>query len=234
MKKVLSKLWVMVTLIAVSVVLLGTYVYLLARPISYGMWYSASENAGVEGGNVEVTMSVKFIDGKRALLKTTTEGVDMEIEMWYINDGSRICLTANPTSVMAEEEFDTMVEGLKADEAEWNAIWNGEADPESFGAMYNIGAFNMRSNVAGYGAEDQDNLVCDGAISLALIMGMIEIALITFAVLSVIYYIKGKKAVVTTSGDAQKTEEIANLEKVEETPLTDVESLDKAEEKKEE
>ena len=216
MSKFLSKLWVMVTLIAVSVVLLGTYVYLLARPISYGMWYSASANTGVEGENAELDLSIKFIDGKKLVAKASSRGTVAETEMWYINNGKQVFfLTDGATYEMTEETFDAMVEQLKAEEAEWNALWSGEADP-GMGFAYNISAFNMKANIAGIEQADQDNLVCDGAISLAVIMGIIEIAFITFAVLSVIYYIKGKKVVVTTANEEKVEEVVVTEEKKEE------------------
>lgn len=217
MSKFLSKLWVMVTLIAVSVVLLGTYVYLLARPISYGMWYSASANTGVEGENAELDLSIKFIDGKKLVAKVSSGGTVAETEMWYINNGDQVFfLTDGATYEMNEETFDAMVEQLKAEEAEWNALWSGEADPMDMGFAYNISAFNMKANIAGIEQADQDNLVCDGAISLAVIMGIIEIAFITFAVLSVIYYIKGKKVVVTTASEEKVEEVVVTEEKKEE------------------
>ena len=213
MSKFLSKLWVMITLVAVSTVLLGVYIYVLARPISYGMWYSASANMGVEGENAEIDLSIKFIDGKKLVAKASSGGTVAETEMWYINNGDQVFfLTKGATSVMTEETFDAMVEQLKAEEAEWNALWSGEADPMDMGIAYNMSAFNMKSNVAGIEQADQDNLVCGGAITFAVIMGIIEIAFITFAVLSVIYYIKGKKVVVTTASEEEKVEEVVVTE----------------------
>ena len=213
MSKFLSKLWVMVTLIAVSVVLLGTYVYLLARPISYGMWYSASTNTGAEGENAEIDLSIKFINGKKLVAKVSSGGTVVETEMWYINNGDQVFFFTEDaaTSTMTEETFDAMVEQLKAEEAEWNTLWSGEADP-GMGIAYNISAFNMKANIADIEQADQDNLVCGGAITFAVIMGIIEIALITFAVLSVIYYIKGKKVVVATASEEEKVEEVVVTE----------------------
>ena len=216
MSKFLSKLWVMITLVAVSTVLLGVYIYALARPISYGMWYRTSANTGVEGENAEYDLSIKFINGKKLVAKVSSGGTVAETEMWYINNGKQVFfLTRGATSVMNEETFDAMVEQLKAEEAEWNALWSGEADP-GMGVVYNISAFNMKSNVAGIEQADQNNLVCGGAITFAVIMGIIEIALITFAVLSVIYYIKGKKVVVTTASEEKVEEVVVTEEKKEE------------------
>ena len=157
-------------------------------------------------------MSFKFINDKKLVAKMSSGGTVVEAEMWYINNGKQVFfLNEGATSTMTEEAFDAVVKELKAEEAEWNALWNGGADP-GMGTAYNISAFNMKPNVAGIEQADQNNLVCGGAISLAAIMGIIEIALITFAVLSVIYYIKGKKVVVTTASEEEKVEEVVVTE----------------------
>ena len=217
MSKFLSKLWVMITLVAVSTVLLGVYIYALARPISYGMWYSYSHVEKVsEDQSVTIEMSYKFINDKKLVAKVSSGGTVAETEMWYINNGKQVFfLTDDATLTMNEETFDAMVEQLKAEEAEWNALWSGEADP-GMGIAYNMSAFNMKANVAGIEQADQNNLVCGGAIAFAVIMGIIEIALITFAVLSVIYYIKGKKVVVTTASEEKVEEVVVTEEKKEE------------------
>ena len=233
MKKFLSKLWVMATLVAVSVVLLGLYMYMTIRPVSYGMWYTYSQTTEESGTQYTLEMSIKFIDEKRLVIKISSDDGSIETNSWYVKNGGQVLINGNMSEESkSEEEFDAYLEDLRNNEEMWNAVWNGE--DTIYGSVFYVNAFKLTPHTATPVEGEDEAMSCSGAVWYAVVMGIVEVALVTFAVLSVIYYIKGKKAVVTTSGDTQKTEEIANLEKVEETPLTDVESLDKAEEKKEE
>ena len=216
MSKFLSKLWVMVTLVAVSVVLLGSYLYMVARPISYGMWYSYSHVEEVsEGQSTTIEMSFKFINDKKLLYKVSNESNVTEIEMWYVKNGRQVLISFGEeaaTETTTEEEFDAQLETLKEDKELWNAIWSGEEIPG--GTVLNASAFKLTPHTVSSSSEGSDDAMsCSGAVWYAVIMGIVEVALITFAVLSVIYYIKGKKVVVTAGmGEQEKVEEVASSE----------------------
>ena len=210
MSKFLSKLWVMVTLVAVSVVLLGSYLYMVARPISYGMWYSYSNAVEVsEGQSTTIEMSFKFINDKKLLLKMSNESDVTEIEMWYVKNGRQVLIFfegSASTETTTEEEFDAQLETLKEDKELWNAIWSGEEIPE--GTVFNASAFKLTPHTATPVEGEDEAMSCSGSVWYAVIMGIVEVALITFAVLSVIYYIKGKKVVVATNAVEQEQAEV--------------------------
>ena len=214
MSKFLSKLWVMITLIAVSIVLLGVYIYVLARPISYGMWYSYSHVEEVsEGQSTTIEMSFKFINDKKLLFKVSNESNVTEIEMWYVKNGRQVLFSfeGTATETTPEEEFDAQVKKLKEDKDLWNAVWSGEET--SWGTVLNASAFKLTPHTATPVEGEDEAMSCSGAVWYAVIMGIVEVALITFAVLSVIYYIKGKKVVVTASmGEQEKVEVVASSE----------------------
>lgn len=215
MSKFLSKMWVMVTLVAVSVVLLGLYLYMVARPISYGMWYSYSHVEEVsEGQSTTIEMSFKFINDKKLLFKVSNESNVTETEMWYVKNGRQVLISFGEeaaTETTTEEEFDAQLETLKEDKELWNAIWSGEEIPG--GTVLNASAFKLTPHTATPVEGEDEAMSCSGAVWYAVIMGIVEVALITFAVLSVIYYIKGKKVVVTAGmGEQEKVEEVASSE----------------------
>ena len=219
MSKFLSKLWVMVTLVAVSVVLLGLYLYMVARPISYGMWYSYSNAVEVsEGQSTTIETSFKFINDKKLLFKVSNESNVTETEMWYVKNGRQVLVIFNEeavTETTTEEEFDAQVETLKEDKELWNAIWSGEEIPG--GTVFNASAFKLTPHTVSSSSEGSDEAMsCSGSVWYAVIMGIVEVALVTFAVLSVIYYIKGKKVVVTTASEEKVEEVVATEEKKEE------------------
>ena len=65
-----------------------------------------------------------------------------------------------------------------------------------------INAFKMQSEPL------PDALVCNGAIVFAVVFGVFELALIVFAVLSVVFYIKGKKGQSQTQQESAQDVEI--------------------------
>lgn len=189
MKKFLSKLPVMIVFLVLSVACLGVYIGLLARPVSYNMAYTLNititeENQEVYGEPVgtEIKGSYKVVDDTRmqSVMQTGEQEAE-EIEMRIIRNGNKILLIP---ITMTDEEYNQFVEEAKADEEQWNATWNDEANNP---LIMTVNAFKMQSEVL------PDDLVCNGAIVFAVVFGVFELALIVFAVLSVIFYIKGKK-----------------------------------------
>ena len=91
-----------------------------------------------------------------------------------------------PEGVSSEEEYEALVEALKADKKEWDALWSGEGEGMP---VFNVNAFNINVNIEGVEME----FVCTGAIVFASVFGVIEVALITFAILSTIFFTKSNK-----------------------------------------
>lgn len=196
MKKFLSKLPVMIVLLVLAVAVLGLYIGMLARPVSYGMTYAYSETISEEDATLETpagtTVSVKFeiVSDERAYMTMGTySGIDMQeikTSVWIIRNGDKIAFIVEG---MTEEEYRQGVDDLKANEAEWNAFW--ENADGSNPIITNVSAFKM--TMPSDAGEEPVSMTCTGAIVFTVIMGVVEIALIAFAVLSVVFFVLKKK-----------------------------------------
>lgn len=204
MKKSLSKLPVMIVFLVLSVACLGVYIGLLARPVSYNMAYTLNititeENQETYGEPVGTKIKGSYIvvdDTRMQSVMQTGDSEPEEVEMRIIRNGNKILLIP---ITMTDEEYNQMVEEAKADEEQWNAIWNDDTNNP---LIMTINAFKMQSEPL------PDALVCNGAIVFAVVFGVFELALIVFAVLSVVFYIKGKKGQSQTQQESAQDVEI--------------------------
>lgn len=196
MKKFLSKLPVMIVLLVLAVAILGLYIGMLVRPVSYGMTYAYTETISEEDATLDTpagtTVSVEFeiVSDERAYMTAGTySGIDMQeikTSVWIIRNGDKIAIIMN---TMTEEEYRQSVDALKANEEEWNAFWeNGD---NSSVIVRDVNAFKM--TMPADPGEEPMSMTCDGAIVFAVIMGVVEVALIAFAVISTIFFVKAKK-----------------------------------------
>lgn len=190
MKKFLSKMPVMAVLLVLALGGLGLYIGLLARPVSYGMPYTYSqtlEGTGYEevDGQTQV-MTINFKSGKQVTMFNKIGEESGSMDFWYVQNGNKVWLVSPVEESITEEEFDQFIELLKADKEEWDAVWNGEGQDLQ---ILQINAFEISSVD---GSSDQ-TLKCTGAIVFAAVWGVIEVALIVFAALSLTFYLKGKK-----------------------------------------
>lgn len=197
MKKFLSKMPVMIVFLSLAVVGLVFYIVMLARPISYGMTYSITETAtaedvgsmtgsGIQVGD-EITAKIKFKNDTRATLTTIIEDSENAIDMWVYRQGNKVAIIG-PTLQISEEEYDQYVEQLKADEEMFNM------------SAVEINAFRMA------GEGETEDMVCNGAIVFAVVWGVVEVALITFGALSLVFFLKNRKGSSTQSADTPVVE----------------------------
>ena len=193
MKNFLKKMPVMIVFVALAVIGLLVYIPMLARPVSYGMTYVykttvTEENAESMGETVgtEISLKIKIKSDEKAIMTTVTNGETEEIEVWIIRNGNQFILI--PVT-MTEEEYHETVDALKADEEEWNALWD-ESTGEN--ALFSINAFKI-TPAAYLVTSGMGELICNDAIIFAVLWGVLEVALIVFASLSVVFFIKGKK-----------------------------------------
>ena len=196
MKNFLQKKSIMTTLIVLSVLLLAFYIFMLVRPISYGMNYiyvpSAQEiEESGESGNV----IVKVLNDKEVLFSTKTADSKAETEisitftLWYIRNGNKIYTNTtdfNKTSLDSEEAFNNFVNELKQNETTWESIWDSNT---TSGYLIELNAFKAKLTISGE-SHDMNN---NGIIWFVVLVGIIEIALITFTILSIIWCYKSKK-----------------------------------------
>lgn len=182
----------MIVFVALAVIGLLVYIPMLARPVSYGMTYvynttATEENAESMGETVgtEISLKIKIKSDEKAIMTTVTNGETEEIEVWIIRNGNQFILI--PVT-MTEEEYHETVDALKADEEEWNALWD-ETTGEN--ALFSINAFKI-TPAAYLATSGMGELICNDAIIFAVLWGVLEVALIVFASLSVVFFIKGK------------------------------------------
>ena len=193
MKNFLKKMPVMIVFVALAVIGLLVYIPMLARPVSYGMTYVYSHTVteeestamGVAAGT-EISMKIQILSDEKANYTAITNGESEEIEVWIIRNGNQFILI--PVT-MTEEEYHETVDALKADEEEWNALWD-ESTGEN--ALFSINAFKI-TPAAYLVTSGMGELICNDAIIFAVLWGVLEVALIVFASLSVVFFIKGKK-----------------------------------------
>ena len=177
---------------------------MLARPVSYGMTYTwnhvvteeETSTFGEEAGT-EISYSLKILNDRKMERSIIQEDNGEPIEIWIIRNGNKILMILE--GIGSEEEYDTAVEGLKADEEAWNAVWNGEAGMP----VFEVNAFGMKANLSGIDID----LTCTGAIVFASIWGVVELALITFGVLSLVFFLKDRKSGATQSSESPAVEQ---------------------------
>ena len=206
MKKFLKKIPVMIAFVALAVIGLLVYIPVLARPISYDMTYSYSHTVTEEESTdmgepagTEITMKIKIKSDEKADYTAITNGEGEELEVWILRNGNKFILIPEG---MTDEEYHQLLEALKADEEAWNALWN---DTTGHYVLFEINAFKITpsSFLAESGLGE---LICNGAIIFAAVWGVLELAFIVFASLSVVFFVKEKKTALNTTEDQTSDE----------------------------
>jgi hypothetical protein len=170
MKNFLSCIRTVVILFIVTILSLGFYTFVLARPISYGMSYynnTVYENEEFEG-------RMKFYSDSTMLNKNST--FNDEFESYYYYKNGYIFNTA----ALTDEAYEKEVEYINN---------NFEIAVKTPFYANKINAFKMTTDGAGDYALVY---TCKGAVVFAIVGGIVELAVIGFAVASVILYKKSK------------------------------------------
>ena len=162
MKNLLSNKKTAIVLLVATILLLGFYAYMLARPISYGMAYH--NETEYEGGVFEGTM--KFYSDKTMV--NTNTNFEEEIESRYYYKSGYVFFTMAETDEAYDEEVDYINKNF--DEAIEMPFYADE-----------INAFRL---VATEGDGYITVYTCTPAIVFAIIGGVVEAALIGLTVVS--------------------------------------------------
>ena len=204
MKKFLSKMPVMIVFLSLAVVGLVFYIVMLARPVSYGMTYTwnhvvTEADASIFGQEVgsEINYSLKILNDRKMEQSIIQENDGEPIEVWIIRNENKFIMIPEGVS---SEEYEAQLEALKADKDEWNALWAGEGEGMP---VFEVNAFGMKANFS----EIDIDLTCTGAIVFASIWGVVEVALITFGVLSLVFFLKDRKSGATQSSESPAVEQ---------------------------
>ena len=170
MKKLLSNVKTVIVLFAVAILLLGFYVYMIARPISYNMGY---HNSTVYAGET-FEGTIEFYSDSMMSNKNTTFNEEFK-SYYYYKDGYVFFL-------MAENEEEYQEEISYIDE-------NFEIAIDAPFYASKINAFEFVSI-----GPDGYTMVytCTPAIVFAIVVGLVELALIGASVFALILYKKEK------------------------------------------
>lgn len=166
MKKFLKNKITMISLLVVSVLFLGFYVYMIARPISYGMVYTSKIELS---GKEYVSKNTYYRDN---IVKTEKSDGD-EFTSYYYKEGRYIVFVSD-----SKAEYEEIIKTQDMSQV-----------IKEYGEKMN--AFCCVSSIDG----EKIVSTCYGAIWFAVIAGVFELALITLAILSTIYVVKNKKSI---------------------------------------
>ena len=162
MKNILSKTKTAIILLIVTVLLVGSYVYIIASPVTYGMKY---RNETVYEGEV-FKGSLKYSPDGKVISENTN--FDEPLEMYYYyKDGYVFNLVAT-----TDEEYEAEV-----------AYINENFDEALASPFYAV-TTNAFKQVAVGMDEDATTYTCTGAIVFAVAGGVVILALIALTVSS--------------------------------------------------
>ena len=166
MKKILSSKTTAIILLAVTILMLGFYIYMIARPISYGMdYYSKTE---YKGGVFEGTM--KFYPDTTMYNKNTNLDEEMKSRHYYKN-GYVFFMVAD-----TDEEYNAEVAYIND---------NFTASTKTPFYTGKISAFSLvMEQVDGYSQVYS----CHGATVFAIVGGIVEVLL--FGLTSVVFILR--------------------------------------------
>jgi hypothetical protein len=170
MKNVLSCKKTAIILLIITIISIGFYAYMLARPISYGMSYH--NETVYEGGTFEGAM--KFYSDRTMVNSNTNLGVEIK-SRYYYKDGY---------------VFFTMAENDKEYEAEIASI--NENFEEAIKMPFYADEINSFKLVATENDGFETVYTCVPAIVFAIVGGVIELILIGLTCASFVFYKKSR------------------------------------------
>jgi hypothetical protein len=171
MKKILSNIKTVIGLLVVSIISLGFYIYMIVRPVSYGMKYHTEYE--YEGVAFEGTL---IFNADGSMVNLNTNFSEELISRYYYKDGY-IFFTMAETDAEYEEEV------------EWINSNFEEAINSPFYAS-KINAFRLVSTGPDGFKTEYD---CANAVVFSIVIGVIELMLIGLTCTSVILYKKTRK-----------------------------------------
>ena len=171
MKKILSQRPIAVILLAVTLLSLAFYVYMIARPISYGMEYTNEEV--YEGEVFKGTMVFKA----DSTMINRNSNFDMEMTSYYYCKNRYLFFTIATN----EEDYAAEVEEIN----------------EKFDVLIQIPFYAYKVNAFGLSVDEGDGYVslytCTPAIVFAAVGGAVELILIALTCTAFALSAKGKK-----------------------------------------
>ena len=231
MKKFLSKKPVMISFVVAAALFLAVYVGMLVRPVSYGFNYTYKDSKTYAGVEYKITQKLNFKSDKIVRMTSITQEGDQEEEKvvqdtWIYRDGDMIVnlgikkyiknseLTeeqlkeANKSEwLMNETEYEERVKAIKEMKKNNSALYKTYLNEEGF----KIDIFSMELGEDDGKMEYANNAQ---AIVFTVVHGVVTVALVTFATLSIVFFATRKNWWVehsSKSGTSEKSRTAALL-----------------------
>lgn len=209
MKKFLKKKPVMITFVILAVLFLAVYVGMLVRPVSYGFNYTHSSVSEEDGKELEEITKLNLRSDKvlRQTLISLVDGkVDEKVvgDVWIYRDGNKIIIIGVKEVIESTEMSKSQIEDYNKNamsKAKYEVkIEELEKLKEESPKAYELrmkGAVEVKLFTAG--EDDPDTKEIDEsffnvqAVIFTIVHGVVTVALLTFATLSVVFFAKKKK-----------------------------------------
>ena len=170
MKNILSKTRTAIVLLCITVLLLGSYAYMLARPISYGMGYYNS----VVYEDVKFAGELRFnSDGTYSYENTNFD--EKKTEYYYYKDGYVFFTLATTDEAYKEE-----------------VAWIEANFEEAINTPFYADQINAFYYVASEGDGYSLNYDCNGAVVFAIVAGVVVLMFAGLTATSIVLCKKGK------------------------------------------
>ena len=172
MKKFLGKKPVMITFVALAIVMLVVYIGMLVRPVAIGFTYEGEMAIGSQ----KMEMAIHVTTGSKADVTVKVGGATVELEdVRYIEHKGKIYILMEDNDdpqTMSDADYKKVKKDIIKN---WDSI--EEALPE-------VNAFKM--------GNEEMSFDCAGSVVFAIVGGILTLAVIAGATLSVLYTVKKK------------------------------------------
>ena len=199
----------MITFISLAVLFLAVYVGMLVRPVSYGFNYTNSIVSEEDGKELEEITKLNFRSDKvlRQTLISTIDGeVDEKVvgDVWIYRDGNKIIVIGLKEVIESTEMSKSQIEDYNEDamsKAKYEVkVEELEKLKEESPKAYELRMKNaLEVKLFTVGEDDPDTKEIDEsffnvqAVVFTAVHGVVTVALLTFATLSVVFFAKKKK-----------------------------------------
>lgn len=173
-KSILSRKSTLITLLAITVLFIGIFVYTVARPISYGLAYTSTNYYD----GIRFDRSDVYHVGNQMTLTNSNEEYSSGMDFYYYYSNGWVfnCVATN------DEEYAAEVEAINAD-----------FDNKVNELFY---AFKINAFTCSYSnplePESSITNVCGGAIAFAIAFGVMSLVSIALSAFSFLLYKKSK------------------------------------------
>lgn len=184
MKKILSSKITLYTALSVAVLFLAFYIYMIVRPVAYGMKYGFSGETTFNVGGEEITSSFNvdkvFRSNNEAVISNYDTNV-LDAKLYYYYQDGYIVLC----DVDTEEAFEAEKKEIQS---EWDNIMDlvnreegrvlTQEEDYLLTNVYKVNAFKLVSQAEGFNEAE----VCNGTIIFTVLGGVFELVAIGLTV----------------------------------------------------